>query len=78
MAADKKTYKKKCKLIYEAYCARWGEGLRDEVIYPELGEQFFLEPKTIKDIVRKMRKLSQQAQPEIDFDNTEGQNNEAE
>jgi hypothetical protein len=82
MAVDKKTYQKKCKLIFEAYCDKWGEGLRDEIIFEELHSKFHLQPKTLENIVRKMRKESQDAQVEIPFNdegvNLEGGNNEAE
>lgn len=66
---NKNTYNKRNKLIYEAYCKLWGNGLRDELIYPRLNEQFHLQPKTLRYIVRTMIKQSQAAQPEIPFKN---------
>lgn len=68
MAVNQIAYNKKKKLIYEAYCAQWGEGFRDEVIFDELADHFHLQPKTIQNIVRKVRKESQLAQPEFDFE----------
>jgi hypothetical protein len=77
MAINKNTYNRRNKMIYETYCAKWGEGLRDDVIYAELHVVFHLQPKTLEDIVRMMRKESQKNQTEIDFSNdimTEGEN----
>ena len=68
---NKVTYNRRNKLIYLAYCERWGQGLRDEVIWPELKELFHLEVTTIEKIVRKVRKQSQEVQPEIEFDKGE-------
>lgn len=64
---NKRAYNKRNKLIYEGYCSRWGEGLRDDVIYQELHLIYHLQPKTLEDIVRKVRKDSQNLQPEIPF-----------
>ena len=52
-------YKKRNQQIYEAYCANWALGLRDEFIYAELAETYHLRPKRIEAIVRMMRKESQ-------------------
>jgi hypothetical protein len=53
------TYNRRNKLIYGYYCTRWGDGIRDNVIIQELHDQFHLEPKTLNNIVRMMRKKSQ-------------------
>lgn len=65
---NKLTYARRNKLIYEAYCERWGSGLRDHIIFTELQEVFHLQPKTLEDVVRMMRKESQKVQIEIKFD----------
>jgi len=62
---NKNTYNRRNKLIYEYYCTRWGDGYRDKVIIAELHDQFHLEHKTLEDIIRMMRKKSQDSQPEL-------------
>jgi hypothetical protein len=62
---NKTTYNRRNKLMYEYYCTRWGDGIRDDVIIRELHEQFHLEIKTIGNIIRMVRKQSQDAQPEL-------------
>lgn len=64
---NKEAYNRRNKLIYEEYCTLWGDGKRDEIIFATLHDKWFLQPKTLENIVRKMRKLSQEAQPEFDF-----------
>lgn len=56
---NKATYNRRNKLIYMYYCTRWGDGCRDEVIIQELHDQFHLEKKTLANIIRMMRKQSQ-------------------
>jgi hypothetical protein len=62
---NKTTYNRRNKLIYEYYCTRWGDGIRDKVIIAELQDQFHLQPKTLEDIIRMMRKKSQEVQNEL-------------
>jgi hypothetical protein len=62
---NKTTYNRRNKLIYEYYCTRWGDGYRDKVIIEELHNQFHLEHKTLEDIIRMMRKQSQEGQTEL-------------
>ena len=75
MSRNKITMGKRNKLIYLAYCERWGAGMRDNVIFPELHDIFHLEPSTLEKIVRKMRKQSQEAAPEIDFEKGDSDEN---
>jgi hypothetical protein len=67
MAYNTEAYNKRNKLIYEYYCSRWGDGVRDELIYCELSERYHLQTKTLEDIVRMVRKESMGAQTEINF-----------
>jgi hypothetical protein len=75
-----KTYNRRNKLIYEYYCTRWGDGIRDKIIIGELHDQFHLEHKTLEDIVRMMRRKSQEepekepAQQQLQFDRKEDEN----
>jgi hypothetical protein len=73
---NQEAYNRRNKLIYEEYCNQWGEGLREEKIWENLHERYFLQPKTLENIVRKMRKLSQVNQIEISFDQENNENNE--
>ena len=61
---NSKTYQRRNKIIYEYYCTRWGDGCRDSIIIQELHDQFFLEHKTLEDIIRMMRKKSFDKEPE--------------
>ncbi len=73
---NKTTYNRRNKLIYEYYCTRWGDGIRDKVIIAELHDQFHIQPKTLEDIIRMMRKQSQEAQNvlPLDIKDTDGTN----
>jgi len=55
------------KLIYNRYAELWGQGLREERIWPQLEEDFFLEKATLYRIVLKMSRISEDSQPKIEF-----------
>lgn len=59
------------KLIYERYAELWGEGLREELIWPMLVEVFYLQKDTIYRIVLEQSKQAKSVQPEIEFSNEE-------
>lgn len=42
---NKDIVQKRDELIYQYYCIRWGDGIRDEKIVFELMDQFFLAKK---------------------------------
>lgn len=77
---NKANHERRNKLIYQYYCTRWGDGFRDEVIIAELHNQYHLQPKTIEDIIRAMRKKSQEIEEELTakqlemFENEGGEN----
>lgn len=57
----RETTKKKNDLIYELYKQKFSEGLRDEVIYPEIAIEVMLEPITVKaKILERKRQLKKQ------------------
>ncbi|PLW90006.1 hypothetical protein [Mucilaginibacter sp.] len=53
------------KLIYEKYAELWGQGLREELIWPELVLAFHLERDTIYRIVLKQSKIVEAVSPEL-------------
>lgn len=53
------------KLIYEKYAELWGQGLREELIWPELVLLFHLERKTLYRIVLKESRAVQAVSPEL-------------
>ena len=42
--------------IYDMYVKLWSEGLRDELIYPQISKAFYLEERTVYRIVLDKRK----------------------
>ena len=38
-------------IIYNEYAELWGQGLREELIWPKLSEKFFIAEKTVYRIV---------------------------
>ncbi|WP_295714158.1 hypothetical protein [Mucilaginibacter sp.] len=43
-------------LIYNDYAKLWGEGLREELIWPKLEEKYYLAPSTLYRVVLNMSK----------------------
>jgi hypothetical protein len=63
---NKLIHDRRNKMIYQYYCTRWGDGFREEVIFKELGDQYHISEKTAKDVVRLMRKKSQEVSIELE------------
>lgn len=53
------------KLIYEAYANLWGQGQREELIWPQLSLQFYLEKDTLYRIVLKETRIKEAVSPEL-------------
>jgi hypothetical protein len=62
------------KLIYEKYAEFWGQGLREERIWPELVLLFHLERDTLYRIVLKQSKIVAAVSPELPLEETDGTN----
>jgi len=61
------------KLIYLQYAELWGQGLREELIWPKLVLAFHLERDTIYRIVLKQSRIIEAVSPELPLED----NNEA-
>ena len=47
---------KRNQTIYEKYAKLWGQGMREELIWPELEKEFYLEQGTLYRIILKESK----------------------
>lgn len=63
------------KLIYEKYAELWGQGLREELIWPELVLAFHLERDTIYRIVLKQSKIVEAVSPELPLQEDKNESN---
>lgn len=63
------------KLIYEKYAELWGQGLREELIWPELVLMFHLERDTLYRIVLKQSKIVERVSPELPLTDNANENN---
>jgi hypothetical protein len=63
------------KLIYEKYAELWGQGLREELIWPELVLAFHLERDTIYRIVLKQSKIVEAVSPELPLQEDNNESN---
>ena len=55
----RKLIKKRNSAIYAMYVKLWGQGLREELIWPQISEVFYLEEETIYRIVLDQNKQEQ-------------------
>ncbi|MBB6131356.1 hypothetical protein [Mucilaginibacter lappiensis] len=62
------------KLIYAKYAELWGQGLREELIWPELVLAFHLERDTIYRIVLKQSKIIEAVSPELPLEDKDAAN----
>lgn len=51
--------------IYEMYSQLWGEGLREELIWPQISEAFYLQENTIYRIVLDQTKVTTKNQLDL-------------
>ena len=64
------------KLIYAKYAQLWGEGQREELIWPVLMLEFHLEQSTLYRIVLKQSRIVEAVSPELPFKEDDNAANE--
>jgi hypothetical protein len=62
---DNSLINRRNKLIYEKYAELWGQGLREELIWPELVLAFHLQRDTIYRIVLTQSRVVEAVSPEL-------------
>lgn len=58
---DCELIKERNQKIYQRYCELWGDGMRDELIWPILSKEFWLRKQTLYRIFLKITKVAKAA-----------------